>query len=56
MAKEKKDDNKLLWIAGTAAVTAFVVYYVNKEMRTREDLKRMQMMEELKALKGEVLT
>ncbi len=51
-----KDDNKLLWIAGTAAITAFVVYFVNKEMRTREDVKRMQMMEELKALKGEVLT
>lgn len=48
MAKEK-DDNKLLWIAGTAAVTAFVVYYVNKELTSREELRRMKVLQELKS-------
>ena len=52
MAKEKGSDNKVLWVAGTAAVTAFVVWYVNKELRTREDLQKMKMMEEIKSLRG----
>lgn len=46
------DNNKILWVAGTAAVTAFVVWYVNKELRAREDLQKMKMMQELKELKG----
>ena len=41
----KKDDeasNKVLWIAGGAAVTAFAMYYVNKHLNERDDLKRLR--------------
>ncbi len=54
MAKENKNggNDRLLWVAGTAAVTAFVVWYVNKELRTREDIQRQKLMMELQAAKG----
>lgn len=46
MAKKKKSDdetsNKLLWIAGGAAVTAFAMYYVNQHLNEREELRRLQ--------------
>jgi hypothetical protein len=45
----KDDDNRLLWIAGTAAVTALVVYQVNKYMKEREQLADMRAMEKLEA-------
>lgn len=51
MAKEK-EDNKILWIAGTAAVTAFVVWYVNRELSDREALRRMKVLQELSAGQG----
>jgi len=48
------DDNdsgreKLMWIAGTAAVTAFVVFQVNKYMREKEQLTEMKALEKLQA-------
>lgn len=56
MAKSKKDDNdttnKLLWIAGGAAVTAFAMYYVNKNLREREELNRLRYAEEQQRLKS----
>lgn len=49
MKKGSDDDNRLLWIAGTAAVTALVVYQVNKYMKEREQLADMRAMEKLEA-------
>jgi hypothetical protein len=40
---------KLLWIAGTAAVTAFVVFQVNKYMREKDQLSEMKALEKLQA-------
>lgn len=54
MAKKKSDDetsNKVLWIAGGAAVTAFAMYYVNKHLNEREDLKRLRYAEDQNRLK-----
>jgi heme exporter protein D len=45
----KGDENRFLWIAGTAAVTALVVYQVNKYMKEREQLADMRAMEKLQA-------
>ncbi len=45
MAKKSKDDdtgNKLLWLAGGAAVTAFAMYYVNRNLNEREELNRLR--------------
>ena len=44
MAKSKNGDdttNKILWIAGGAAVTAFAMYYVNKHLNDRKELQRL---------------
>lgn len=52
MAKDKDDtSNKLLWIAGGAAVTAFAMYYVNKHLNEREELRRLQYAERQQKLK-----
>ena len=50
MATSKKDDTgreKLLWIAGTAAVTAFVVFQVNKYLREKDQLAELKAFEKL---------
>ena len=43
MAKSNNDDtsNRLLWIAGGAAVSAFAMFYVNRYLNEREELKRL---------------
>jgi len=52
----KKDDdkgvNKLAYIAGTAAVTAFAVYFVNRHLKERDELKMLKFAEEQKRLSG----
>jgi len=54
MAKKKSDDddttNKLLWVLGTAAVTATAMYYVNKHLNEKEELNRLRFMEDHKAV------
>ena len=53
MAKKKNDDdttNKIMWVAGTAAVTAFAMYYVNRHLNEREELNRLRYAEERKRL------
>ena len=55
MATKKKDDdtsNKLLWLLGGAAVTAFAMHYVNKSLNEREELRRLQYAERQQSLKG----
>jgi hypothetical protein len=45
MAKKKKEDgasNKVLWIAGAAATTAFAMFYVNRHLNEREELNRLR--------------
>lgn len=54
MAKSKEDSDwgtKLLWIAGGAAVTAAAMYYVNKQLKDREELQRLKYAEEHQRLK-----
>ena len=50
MSNGKNDSgrDKLLWIAGTAAVTALVVYQVNKYMREKDQLAELKAYEKLK--------
>jgi len=54
MAKKKDDDsnNKILWIAGTACITAFAMYYVNKHLNEREELQRLKWAERQEKLKA----
>lgn len=55
MAKKSDDSdtgNKLLWLAGGAAVTAFAYYYVNKHLKEKEELQRLQYAEKQQQLKG----
>lgn len=47
MGKKKKSSdgettNKVMWIAGTAAVTAFAMYYVNRNLNEKEELNRLR--------------
>ena len=49
MKQRGEEDNRFLWIAGTAAVTALVVYQVNKYMKEREQLADMRAMEKLES-------
>lgn len=53
MAKKKKDDdtsNKVMWVAGTAAVTAFAMFYVNRHLNEREELNRLRYAEDRRKL------
>lgn len=55
MAKKKNSDetsHKLLWLAGGAAVTAFAMYYVNRHLNEREELRRLQYAEKQQSLQG----
>jgi hypothetical protein len=55
MAKKKNDDdttNKIMWVAGTAAVTAFAMYYVNRHLNEREELNRLRYAEDRKRLES----
>jgi hypothetical protein len=56
MAKKKKSEdgttNKVMWVAGTAAVTAFAMYYVNRHLNEREELNRLRYAEERKRLES----
>lgn len=49
MASKDEDENKLLWVLGTAAVTAVVVYQVNKYMREKDSLSEIRAMEKIRA-------
>lgn len=46
MAKRKKDDddtgNKMLWVLGTAGVTAFAMFYVNRHLNEKEELNKLR--------------
>jgi hypothetical protein len=50
MADSKDDDdNKLIWVIGTAAVTALVVFQVNKYMREKESLSELKALDKVRA-------
>jgi len=53
MATKKKNgestQNKLVWIAGTAVVTALVYYSVNKYLDDRKKLDQLKLAEAMKA-------
>jgi len=44
MAKNNKEDstNKVLWLAGGAAVTGLVVYLVQKNLKDQEELRQLR--------------
>jgi len=46
--KEDTGRDKLLWIAGTAAVTALVVFQMNKYLKDREQLAELKAVEQLR--------
>lgn len=54
MAKSETSDvtNKLLWIAGGAVLSAVAIFYVNRALTEREELKRFQLAEQAKAVSG----
>jgi len=54
MAKKDSDKgvNRFAYIAGTAAVTAFAVYFVNRHLKERDELKMLRFAEEQKKLSG----
>lgn len=39
---DKEKTNKFLWIAGTAAVTAFTMFYVNKHLNEKDELMKLR--------------
>lgn len=47
MAKSKNDEtaNKVMWIVGGATVSALAMFFVNKHLNEREELKRLQLAE-----------
>ena len=49
MASSKDDSGreKLMWIAGTAAVTALVVFQVNKYLREKDQLAELKALDTL---------
>jgi hypothetical protein len=51
MATKSEDTGreKLMWIAGTAAVTAFVVFQVNKYLREKDQLAELKAFEKLQS-------
>ena len=51
MASSNDDSgrDKLMWIAGTAAVTAFVVFQMNKYLRDKEDLAELKAFERMQS-------
>lgn len=51
MASSKEDSGreKLMWIAGTAAVTAFVVFQMNKYLKEKDQLAELKAFEKLQA-------
>jgi len=53
-SSKENTSNKLLWIAGGAAVTAFAVYAVNKYLKDREELMMMRMLEKQRESGGEL--
>jgi len=44
MAKNNKEDstNRVLWLAGGAAVTGLVVYLVQKNLKDQEELRQLR--------------
>lgn len=48
-SKEDSGREKLMWIAGTAAVTALVVFQVNKYLREKDQLAELKALDKLQA-------
>lgn len=53
----EKDDskgttNKLLWVIGSASVTAAAFYFVQRHLNEREELNRLRYMENQKKIEG----
>ena len=46
---EDSGREKLMWIAGTAAVTALVVFQVNKYLREKDQLAELKAFEKMQA-------
>lgn len=44
-----EDDNRLIWVIGTAAVTALVVFQVNKYMREKESLSELKALDKIRS-------
>jgi hypothetical protein len=51
MASTKKDSGheKLMWVMGTAAVTAVVVFQVNKYLREKDQLAELKAFDKLQS-------
>jgi len=56
MAKSSKNNedfsSKLLWIAGGAALSAAAYYFVNKHLKEKEELQRLQYAEQRRLREG----
>ena len=48
-SKEDSGREKLMWIAGTAAVTALVVFQVNKYLREKDQLAELKALDTLQS-------
>lgn len=55
MASKSKDDatNKLLWLAGGAAITGAVMYLVNKNLNERDELSKLRYADSQRKITGE---
>lgn len=53
MATKSKDEatNKLLWLAGGAAITGAVMYLVNKNLNERDELSKLRYESDQRKLK-----
>lgn len=49
MASDSNTREKLMWMVGTAAVTTFVIFQMNKYLKEKDQLADMRAMEKLKA-------
>ena len=47
--KDESGRDKLLWIGGTAVLTAVVIYQVNKYMQEKDQLSELKAFEKLQA-------
>ena len=53
MATKSKDEatNRLLWVAGGAAMTGAVMYFVNKNLNERDELSKLRYESDQRKLK-----
>jgi len=46
MSKSKDEtSNRIMWVFGGAAATALTMFFVNKHLNEREELRRLQMVQ-----------